>query len=340
MPSAAPAPHAPVPSTPALHPRLQGLAAEHGGVFTRTEALDCGYTERQLKTLLAPRGAWVRVRRGVYAERRLVEPLGDDDRYLLRVRAVALTADTEAVTSHTGAAAAHGMPLRPRWRELTHLTRDGVHGGRTENGVKHHRASLQDRDVVTAAGLTVTALGRTAVDVAREHGVVDGVVAADAALRLGAPRDDLVRAVEEGRNWPHNTWARAAVEIADGGAQTLGETLLRLLVLELGIGRPETQYRISEDGWTVYADLRVGRHLFEFDGRVKYVGRDRGGVADRSVEDVLWDEKQREDFMRRACGGHGISRVIWAQLFGAERDRTKRRLLAEYLQTVRRFGLA
>ena len=138
--------------------------------------------------------------------------------------------------------------------------------------------------------------------------------------------------------WPHVTAARAAVKVADGGAATIGESLLRIMVLELDIGVPETQYVVREGSRWAEVDLRVGRHFFEFDGRVKYLDRAHGGVADRPVNDILWSEKQREDWLRRTGGGHGISRVVWAEMFGEQRRRTKQRLLQEYLQTLARFG--
>jgi hypothetical protein len=43
--------------------------------------------------------------------------------------------------------------------------------------------------------------------------------------------------------------------VADGGAASVGESLLRLLVLELDIGRPETQFVVRE-GWRRAADAR------------------------------------------------------------------------------------
>lgn len=321
-----------------MHPELSAWAAQQGGVFTRQQARDCGYTERQLKTLTGHHGDWAVIRRGVYAERHLVEILSDDDRYLLGVHAVAVSTCRAAVPSHTSAAAVHRLPMRSRWHQVHHVTRPDVLGGRTENGVTHHRAALRDPDVVEAAGLRVTSPARTAVDIARLHGFEDGVVAADAALRLGAPWRALAQAVEDGRNWPHNTKARAALRVADAGAQSIGESLLRLMVLELRIGPPETQALVADGGRVAYADLRVGRHLFEFDGRVKYVGRELGGVADRPAHEVVWAEKQREDWMRRAMGGHGMSRVVWHEMFGPARRHTLRRLREEYAATVRRFG--
>lgn len=321
-----------------MRPALRAIAAANGGVFTRRDAVECGYTERELKTMTGHRGAWVVVRRGCYAERSVWEDLAEDGRYLLLVRAAQLAMSLDAVVSHGSAAAALGMPLRPRWRDLAHVTRPGVRGCRTENGVKHHLGAVPEGDVVTVDGVRATAPARTALDLAREHGFEDGVVAADAALRLGATRDDFARTLGLMRSWPGVTAARAAAELADGGAQTIGETLLRLMVLELRIGTPQTQFVIEEGGRRAEIDLRVGRHLFEFDGRIKYVGRTAGGVADEPPEQVVWREKQREDWVRRAHGGYGMSRVVWHEMFGAARKATLRRLFEDFQATSRRFG--
>ncbi len=323
-----------------MHPLLRSYAAEQGGSFTRAQAREADYSERQLKTLTRPGGEWTVLRRGVYAEGSMVATLSEDERYLLGVHAVVLSGWSGATVSHTSAAVVHGLPIRPRWRRLHHVTRPDVLGGRTESGVTHHRAHLADLDLAVARGLTVTGLARTAVDIARLHGFASGVVAADAALRRGATPSQLSLMVERGRNWPHNTQARAAVRVADAGADGIGESLLRLMVLELRIGVPETQFRISDGNRTAYADIRVGRHLFEFDGRVKYLPAQEGGVATRPAHEVVWAEKQREDWLRRTAGGFGVSRVVWPELFGAARARTLRRLAQEYAATVHRFGRA
>lgn len=321
-----------------MRPELRARATSNGGVVTRRDAVECGYSERELKTLTGHRGAWVVVRRGCYAERVVWESLDEDGRYLLRVRAAHLVMRRGAVVSHGSAAAVLGLPLRPRWRELVHVTRPDVRGSRTENGVKHHLGQWCEPDTVVVDGVRVTEPARTAVDIAREHGYADGVVAADAAMRAGSTPDDLARALAPMTFWPGVTAARAAVKDADGGAQSVGESLLRIMVLELGIGTPETQFVVIEDGRRAEVDLRVGRHLFEFDGRVKYVGRAGGGVADRPAEEVVWEEKQREDWLRRVNGGYGMSRVVWAEMFGAVRQTTLRRLRQEYQATLRRFG--
>jgi hypothetical protein len=321
-----------------MRPDLEAICLRNDGVVTRRDAVACGYTERELKTLTGPNGEWVVVRRGCYAERTLWAALDEDGRYSLRVRAAALALQRSAVLSHGSAAALLDMPLRPRWREFVHVTRPGVTGSRTENGVKHHLAGYARSDLADGMQPPCTGLARTAVDIGREHGFEDGVVAADAALRLGASRDEMWRVLDRMTCWPRVTRAREAVRVADGGAQNIGESLLRLIVLELDIGVPETQFRLTEGSRWADVDLRVGRHLFEFDGRVKYLGREQGGVADASPDEVLWREKQREDWLRRVGGGYGMSRVVWREMFGAERRRTLRRLYAEYQQTLARFG--
>src|SRR3954449_11776586 len=176
-----------------MHPELRAVSVANHGVFMRRDAVACGYSERAMKTATGPRGQWVVVRRGCYAERPVWQGLDDDGRYALRVRAAILAQRLEAVASHTSAAVLLGMPLRPRWRELVHVTRPGVTGSRTENGVKHHLAGFDEHDVLDLRGRRVFGLARTAVDIGREHGFEDGVVACDAALRVGLPRRELWR---------------------------------------------------------------------------------------------------------------------------------------------------
>ena len=171
-----------------MRPDLQAIATRNGGVVTRADALRCGYTERELRTLTGHRGGWVVVRRGCYVERTLWDQADEDTRYQLTVRAAVLVQTRSAVVSHGSAAVLLGLPIRPRWREVVHVTRPGVTGSRTEGGVKHHRAGYAERDLTVVDGLVTTGLARTGVDIGREHGFVDGVVACDAALRLGATR--------------------------------------------------------------------------------------------------------------------------------------------------------
>jgi hypothetical protein len=238
--------------------------------------------------------------------------------------------------SHDAAALELGLPILQASPELVHVTRPHVTGSRTEFGVKHHGAVFHPDQVVQIGGIDVLGPARTAVDIAREHGIVAGTVACDSAMRLGVRRPELVLAYEPMRYWPGVTCARAAVELADPRAESVGETLLRLLVVELGIGDVETQFEIRDGNRTARCDLRVGRHVFEFDGRIKYRRRADGGLAAASPEQVVWEEKRRQDWV---CGyGLGMSRVIWPELWEPLRSRTKERLLREFRATCSRFG--
>ena len=104
----------------------------------------------------------------------------------------------------------------------------------------------------------------------------------------------------------------------------------------LGHGRPETQFGLTDGTRTALCDLRLGRQMFEFDGHLKYRRVEDGGLADIDAADVVWYEKQRQDWV---CGFKlGMSRLVWDDLFGSRRELTARRLEREYLDTCARFG--
>jgi len=85
-------------------------------------------------------------------------------------------------------------------------------------------------------------------------------------------------------------------------------------VSELGIGEVDCQFPVSLGGRVAWGDLRVGCHVFEFDGRAKYVPVEEGGLAETSPTDVLWAEKLRERSVLEV--GLGLSRVFWDDLMG------------------------
>ncbi len=130
--------------------------------------------------------------------------------------------------------------------------------------------------------------------------------------------------------------AREAVELADHRADNVAESLSRLLVLELGVGPVEPQFGLREGSRVAWCDLRVVRHIVEFDGRLKYRPTARGGVADVDPELVLWREKKRQDWI---CGLQlGMTRLTWSDLQPDRWEATKRRVLRDYLATTARYG--
>jgi hypothetical protein len=188
-----------------------------------------------------------------------------------------------------------------------------------------------------ADGVPVLTPSRTALDIAREEGFAAGVVVADAVRLRGISLSELAEDLAAMNGWPYVTRARAALEFSDPGAESPGESLLRILVAELELGLPlQTQFELRDSTGRARCDLRVGRHIFEFDGAIKYRPPERGGVADRPAETVLMREKGRQDWV---CGfGLGMSRVVWSDLWPPCRELTKIRLRREFEATVARLG--
>ncbi len=314
---------------------LAAVAAGHG-LVTAAQLSMLGFHPRRVARWVRS-GELVSVRRGVYTTAQLWTAWDEfRERPLARVRAAHLTITLPHVFSHDSAALLLGVPLiRPAQAEV-HVTRPQVRGSRIQYGVRHHGAPYPRNTVVMVDGLPALGIARTVIDLARTHGYRAGLVGADGALQLGVPRVELAAAYASMRCWPGVTAARAAVDDADPGAESVGETLSRELVAELGLGQIETQFPVLVGGGLHWCDLRVGCHLFEFDGRIKFRSVDHGGVADEGAERALWDERKRQ---QQVCAeGLGMSRLIWDDFWGAARERAKRRLLAEYAVTEARFG--
>lgn len=318
-----------------MRTQLALQAARQHGVFTRAQARDAGYRGPEIRQLTSPDGAWIVLRRGVYMDRDRWNSLGQHREQPLAIaRAAHLAMDVEHVLSHDSAAYAWGIPLLRPARPIVHVTRPGVVGSRTEHGIKHHLARTLE-DPCDVLGLPVTGLARTALDIAREHGRLPGLVACDGALRYGASRAEFDEVIASMRSWRHITRVRAAARAAVLGAESPGETLARDLAIEAGLGTPMTQFPIEVSAGTAWCDLLVGSHVIEFDGRRKYVPTNSGGLA-ADPHEVLWHEKVRERDI--ASHGLGISRVVWDDCFGTARQRTLTYLAEQHQAFERRFG--
>lgn len=319
-----------------MRPAVTDAADRQHGIFTRGQALRAGYTEREIKALTRPDGAWAVVRRGVYCERDRLTGLDARDRWLLKDRAAALTTARPAVASHDSAGRLLQLDMLDPPVAASHLTLFGPRGTRTNSGITRHR-DLLPLCVECVDDLVVTSYARTAIDIARWHGYRHGVVAIDSARRLGVPVSDFVAELERMRYHPHIARAHAALADSDDGAESVLETLGRELVASLGIGEADTQFavRLGHDR-TVWCDIRVGCHLFECDGRVKLKPVASGGVASEPPEVVLWKQQARRTDI--CAEGFGMSRIVWADCFEPGWERARERLRKEYAVTEARFG--
>ncbi|WP_340540793.1 type IV toxin-antitoxin system AbiEi family antitoxin domain-containing protein [Nocardioides sp. GXZ039] len=321
-----------------MYSRLRQILAANNGVVARSELLDAGLSPSRITELLTA-GSIVAERRGVYVDGDLWASL---DPYVgrprLRIRAAVKTLNRGWVLSHDSAALETSMPLLDPTTSRVHITRPGYGSAWTRAGVSHHYAWFDQRHLVIGEdGLRRLDIARTAVDLAREHGELAGLIACDWALRNGVPRTALMEAYLPMAYWPGVRTVRATVERADGRAESPAETLGRDLVEELGIGPVDVQFPVLlDDGRVVWCDLRVGNHVFEVHGRMKYVPAAAGGLAERPVSEVVWEEKKRSRMVR--AQGLGVSEILYGDFWGAERSAALKRLRAEYEVTHTRFG--
>jgi len=311
------------------------LAQQHF-LILRRQARASGMTDDEIVRLLRS-GEWVAVRRGVYTTRTHWESL---DPYVgrpqLEVWAALLMKQTPQIASHDSAAYLHELDILEARPRLVHVTRHGALGGRTRHGVKHHKAPMRPDQIVFVDDQPVLDIPRTVADIAREHGLRHGIVAAGSALHRGVPRTALRAAVEPMRCWPNVTLARRAIEWADGRCESPGEHLLLLMLRQLGLADIEPQFGLQEDGRVAYVDFRVRRQLMEFDGHLKFRTTAEGGVATRSPDEVLWMEKKRQGWL---CGFKlGMSRVTWIDVQPDRWSQTQSRLLREIRATDALFG--
>lgn len=299
-----------------MHPQLAALAARQRGPFTTAQALAVGYEYDEIQQHLISR-RWLRLRRGAYVEAQVAAPLDRSARHLLELRALFLTLVRPSVVSHVSAAVVHGLPLLDPDLGVLHVTRSELVSSRLEARVRHHAAALPSEHCRRRSGFDVTSRARTALDVARTADLRAAVVACDAALASGVPQDELQHVLEFCRDWPGSRTAGRAVELADPGAESPGESVARLVCVEQGLPRPMTQQVVADTRGVIgRVDLlwKQESTIGEFDGRVKY---DRRPSDDPEGDaDVLWREKRREDRLREA--GYEVVRIVWADLHKPE----------------------
>lgn len=292
-----------------MNGRLAAVAAAQQGVFTRRQALEAGHFDDQVREYQRG-GIWHRLRRGAYADAGLYRSLDEAGRHLLQLRAVLLVLTSRAVASHTSAALLHGYAVWDRDLSVVHVTRTGGGAGREEGGVHHHVGSLTSADIVWRGGVPATRPARAVVESASIGSLESGLVIADSALHLGLTTADELRATLESMDdWPGARTACGVVSFADGGAESPGESRLRLLMDRQGLPRPTLQHDVFDASGHVgrvdflFADEHT---IVEFDGRVKYAG-DPAASAD-----AVYREKLREDRLREL--GYEVVRVSWSDL--------------------------
>lgn len=293
------------------------LALGNGAPLRVAETLEAGITRGQLRAALAA-GYIVRVAHGVIA----VSGSVDAARTLLeRCQDHAVRRPSLIFCRHTGSELLR-LPLLRARDSLIHAY--DTHSGRTGD-LLVHEGRIPEEDIVEMHGLRVTSPLRTALDLARELPLPEGLIPLDAALRTtilaSAPHDDVPPdvAVESlalqqdahlaaedilGRlRYLHGSrHARLALSLASPLAESPAESASRGHLLLAGIEPLGLQVRVLDgDGVERRVDFLLAKGLAgEVDGFVKYEGED-GRQAVRK-------EKRRDLALQRG----GTFSVRWS----------------------------
>ncbi|MDQ1552438.1 MAG: hypothetical protein QOD50_1860 [Actinomycetota bacterium] len=255
----------------------------------------------------ASKGEARRIARGAYVPEETWRDATASERYLAQVAAVALTRRSPAVVSHWSAAAMHGLPRIGAWPTHIHFTVPVSASSGTKNGIVKHALPLVDDDIEVVAGIAVTSLTRTLLDIAATSTFRDAVVVADAALlvdRYGqrppmVTREQLEAAWERAQPMRAHAKTKAVLQFAETRAETPIESVSRVSMRAIGVPRPVLQLAHYDSqgfiGETDFAWSDFGA-VGEADGDQKYL--DAAFRSGRTPEQVLLDEKHREDRLR------------------------------------------
>lgn len=230
--------------------------------------------------------------------------------------------DDGARSPAAGVAALRGIPTRLHEHvRPPHMTRPEtrvlVRGGFTaphlqlEMGFRDHWPADVRQCLVEELGLVIA---DTVPRMEEAAGVVvlDAVLGGRVASGAALTRAELV----SWGTWIHSqrllTRWEQALQFADPLAESAGESLSRVRIHELGFEPPVLQVSFELGSTVARVDFYwpgcgvVG----EFDGKVKYLRA--GGLSGFSAEEVVWQEKLREDALR-ARGLH-VVRWTWDDL--------------------------
>lgn len=274
-----------------------------------------GLTVRQLRTLTA-QGQLIQIRRGVHATAELVTTCKADPRKeqaLFAYAAILATPTPGVVASHETAATMHALTLlNERQPDFVMLTRPPGSFRGYGRKIRLHAAELLPAHVTKVLGVPVTTVARTVVDIARSGVLREGVVVADAALRLRrTSKDTLNTVLEQCARWPGIDKARRVIAFSDGLSESPLESCARVTFEERGLEPPELQVVLETSG----GDFRVDfywpkyRTIAEADGLLKY--RDRDDASRRAIAQLNRDQLLRET-------GRDVVHFTWQQLFHDE----------------------
>lgn len=196
----------------------------------------------------------------VYLARRIAPTLAD------KVTGAWIWSHRRGVVTGRAAAALHGAlwvddatPVELVWAN-----------NHSPAGIITYRDRIADGEVCELSGVAVATPARTALDLGRKLARDEAVQQLDALARATGITADAVNPLTKLYAGTRGVrLCRRALELMDSGSQSPKETWLRLLLIDNGYPRPQTQIPLYEYG-TVVANLDMGwpfvRVSVEYDG--------------------------------------------------------------------------
>lgn len=288
--------------------------SDENGIVLRRHLVALGIDDKAIRRAIDS-GRIVRLRAGAYALAAIWEAADAVARHRLTASAVRLVYDEGVALSHVSACLEYGAPTWQLDLSRVHLTSLDGRGERTAAGVVHHRGSCGVLDVTRDEQGWITAPTRTALDTACSLSQEPAVVLLDWFLHEGlTTKDELELGRTAMHRWPDSLSLRRAVQLADGSAESVGESRFRLLCRRFRLPAPIAQYEIRHPNGKLAGRVDFAwpehRLIVEFDGREKYHRFRRPG---ESLEEAIMREKDREDLLRELTGWR-VVRITWADL--------------------------
>lgn len=270
-----------------------------------------GVSAKRLRTMVRD-GQLIRKRHGIYATAEAVVAAHEDKAHAhaLEVRAALRVASAAgAVASHESAALIHGIPLLTEPSDgLVSLTRPATaFRDRPLRGVRFYPARLPAGHVTMELDVPVTTIARTVIDLSRTRSFMDGVVAADHAIRtLRISKSALSRVIDACKGWPGADHARRVVHFSDERSGSPLESSARVIFDAFRLPAPELQAEVTGALPEVDFMWRQYKTVADTDGLVL-----RGAIEGDAVQSAI-DGRRRERLIREA--GYKLVHITWAEL--------------------------
>lgn len=255
----------------------------------------------------ATRGELRRVHHGVYATEQDWSRWNSEERYRARVFGIGQSRRSDVVLQGYSAAALWRLPIIGAWPAEVHLLTEKAAGGRSHARIRRHAVGFEHAGITTIDGLHVTGAARTVIDLAAVAPFMTAVATADFALHTElTTRGELATLLQTMGRFRGSARAARVVDFSTPLAESVAESASRVTMARCRFPEPELQKEFwGPNGEHAFVDhwFRGVRTIGEVDGRSKF--EDPRFLRGRSPEQALWDEKQREDWLRLQSDGFG-----------------------------------